>query len=50
MQPTFLWLGRALSLVASANCGCWGANDYGQLGDGTTKSRLLPTPVKGLCH
>ena len=27
---------------------CWGANDHGQLGDGTMIDRLLPTPVVGL--
>jgi alpha-tubulin suppressor-like RCC1 family protein len=24
---------------------CWGANDRGQIGDGTTTNRLVPTPV-----
>ncbi len=24
---------------------CWGGNDFGQLGDGTTTQRLVPTPV-----
>jgi alpha-tubulin suppressor-like RCC1 family protein len=26
---------------------CWGWNDYGQVGDGTTTTRLVPVPMAG---
>jgi hypothetical protein len=29
---------------------CWGRNDEGQLGDGTTSRRTVPTPVKGISN
>ena len=36
------------ALSAGGGVLCWGANYYGQLGDGTTMERQVPTPVSGL--
>lgn len=34
-------------LLANGDAYCWGGNDVGQLGDGTTVRRSTPTPVTG---
>lgn len=34
-------------LTAQGQAFCWGSNDFGQLGDGTTTLRTTPTPVWG---
>jgi hypothetical protein len=43
--------GHACAIVTRGSVGgvmCWGANDHGQLGDGTTTDRAVPTTVVGL--
>lgn len=36
------------ALLADGTVRCWGGNRFGQLGDGTTRSRARPAPVSGL--
>ena len=41
---------HALTLRKDGTVWAWGKNEYGELGDGTTKNRSKPIKVKGLSH
>jgi alpha-tubulin suppressor-like RCC1 family protein len=40
--------GTACAQLATGSIDCWGGNDSGQLGDGTTTNQNTPVPVSGL--
>lgn len=39
---------HSCALLTSGAIRCWGSNDFGQLGDGTTTMRLIPVAVRGI--
>lgn len=40
--------GHACARLSTGAVHCWGRNEHGQLGDGTTADRKIPAPVKGV--
>lgn len=42
---TSYWYGQTCAIKLDGALYCWGLNNYGQLGDGTTTTRTTPVPV-----
>ena len=40
--------GHTCAITSTGGVMCWGGNGYGQLGDGSTNEKNVPTPVSGL--
>jgi hypothetical protein len=40
--------GHSCAVTVSGKLFCWGLNTWGQLGDGTTESRMVPVETKGI--
>ncbi|MGB3035680.1 MAG: RCC1 domain-containing protein, partial [Candidatus Microthrix parvicella] len=49
-SPTAITAGdfHTCAVLQNGTAKCWGSNSVGQLGDGTTTTRLTPTTVTGL--
>ncbi len=48
MKQVSVSSGHSCAVAVSGKLFCWGLNDWGQLGDGTTENRLLPVETKGI--
>ncbi|WP_338796768.1 IPTL-CTERM sorting domain-containing protein [Acidovorax sp. DW039] len=48
VQQAALGVGHTCALTTSGSVLCWGDNSKGQLGDGTTTNRDVPTAVQGI--
>lgn len=47
-HAAFVFPSSACAVLAGGSVHCWGSNEGGELGDGTTIARPTPAPVTGL--